>query len=680
MRCILSLFILFIFSISVTVAQQTTVIDSLNEKLSDNNIDDTSKVDVYLGLAEQYYRSNPDTAIYFCHKAESVADKTGFIKGKANSYSWLGYLHNQINNYQTALSYLKQTLVLQDEINDLSGKSTTYNNIGSLYRKQGKIDSAIYYFNEGLKLRQAEGDLKQLANSLNNLGAAYHDKGEVPIALEYYLSSLRIKEHLGDKPQVASSKYNIAYIYNSQGDTSKALNYFLEAKKINEEIGDQAALAMTLVNIGNIYSKAGKYEKAINYTKESLRINNKINSAYGQANSMYNLGFIYKDQGKLDSALVYIEHSLDLLKKFGIKSGVAACHIGISQIKFEKDELKEALINAEKGLAVAREIDNIEKIKTAAELLSKIHEANKNGTKALEMHKLFIVMRDTLENIEAQKSIIEQNMQYEFDKEAALTKAKHEKELAISQAEKEQQQIILWTSVIGLMLVVIFVIILISRLKVTRKQKHLIEEKNKENELLLGEIHHRVKNNLQVISSLLSLQEKTLTDESAKKAILEGKERVRSMGLIHKMLYKNDNFSGIEMQNYVQKLVNGLLDSFGKSVNDIKLDLDFKKYRLDVDTAIPMGLILNELIINSLKYAYDKTDQPRLKLALSESDKSLILEVEDNGGGEVEKVENSDSFGAKLVKSLVRQLNGEILLVKHEGLYYKITIKDYKLV
>ena len=96
-----------------------------------------------------------------------------------------------------------------------------------------------------------------------------------------------------------------------------------------------------------------------------------------------------------------------------------------------------------------------------------------------------------------------------------------------------------------------------------------VKLKNTENELLLGEIHHRVKNNLQVISSLLSLQEKNIKDETAKRAILEGKERVKSMGLIHKMLYQNDNYSGIEMTAYIETLVSSLMLSFGLKSSDI---------------------------------------------------------------------------------------------------------------
>ena len=198
--------------------------------------------------------------------------------------------------------------------------------------------------------------------------------------------------------------------------------------------------------------------------------------------------------------------------------------------------------------------------------------------------------------------------------------------------------------------------------------------------MLLGEIHHRVKNNLQVISSLLSLQERSIDDVSAKAAILEGKERVKSMGLIHKMLYQNDNYAGVEMDDYAQQLISSLLDSFGMNGSKIKLDINFSKLKLDVDTAIPVGLIINELVINSLKYAYDKTASPQLKVNLTETSAELLLEVADNGSGSANALINSKSFGMKLIKSLSRQLGGSLSITENEGISIKINITDYKLV
>ncbi|WP_317898714.1 sensor histidine kinase [Aurantibacillus circumpalustris] len=207
-------------------------------------------------------------------------------------------------------------------------------------------------------------------------------------------------------------------------------------------------------------------------------------------------------------------------------------------------------------------------------------------------------------------------------------------------------------------------------------EKSLVDKKNTENELLLAEIHHRVKNNLQVVSSLLSLQEKSMKSEDAKMEIRRGKERIRSMELVHKMLYSANSFSGIEMKDYVKKLSEGLIESFGIHSNEIQLEIDFPKIILDVDTAIPVGLILNELIINALKHAKKEAVKLELKIQLLVKDKTwLQLNVSDNGHGGISEVQSSNSFGLRIIQALIRQLNGELTIEENDGIHYSITLQ-----
>jgi len=661
-------------------SQQPNPIDSLNRIINDPNNKDTVIAMAYLGLAEVHYLTVPDTAIFYCEQAESILSNTNFSFGKSETYSWLGYLHSNKGNYNDAMNYYWSSLEIKIELDDLEGMSTCYNNIGSIYRKKGMSDSTLYYFNKGLALRKKTGNLELIANSLNNIGSIYHDQNEIPIALKYYLASLRLKEKIGDKEALGTSRYNIGFVYNQQGDTAKALNYFLGALDIYREINNQSAIAFTLINIGNIYNKYSNYEKAIRYSKRSLEISKKIGSPYVEANALYNLGFNYRDNGNPEKAFKCINQALGILEQFGIKDeSVSSSLTALGQISYDKGDYSSARDYSKRGLALAQEINAKEDIRDASELLFKIYEADDKNTDALAMYKLYIATRDSLADVKTQKKIMSQLIQYDFDKEVALKKIKHEKELALVEAEKNKQSLIKWVSIIGLGLVVIFALVLVSKLRITRKQKKIIEEKNDENKLLLGEIHHRVKNNLQVISSLLSLQEKSMTDESAKKAIIEGKERVKSMGIIHKMLYQNDNFSGIEMKDYILKLLEGLMDSFGMNLSNIKINTDFKTVRLDVDSAVPIGLIINELVINAFKYAYANIDDPEITVRLDNQKDGLLLTIKDNGNGTIEAINNSNSFGTKLVKSLVRQINGQLTLDEQNGLIYSILIKDYKL-
>ncbi|MEM7296840.1 MAG: sensor histidine kinase [Bacteroidota bacterium] len=201
-----------------------------------------------------------------------------------------------------------------------------------------------------------------------------------------------------------------------------------------------------------------------------------------------------------------------------------------------------------------------------------------------------------------------------------------------------------------------------------------------ERETLLKEIHHRVKNNLQIISSLLNLQAGSLEDEAAIDAVKEGQNRVKSMALIHENLYQNDDLSGIEVDEYIENLTRTLYGSFGVDEEKIKTNLSVEKIRLDIDTLIPLGLMLNELLCNALKYAFPE-GQGNLALSLRQSENKLDLKVKDDGPGiSKEKLENGNSYGWKMIKSLSRKLKADISIENDRGTQISLSIRNYQLV
>ncbi|MEZ4930855.1 MAG: sensor histidine kinase [Saprospiraceae bacterium] len=186
--------------------------------------------------------------------------------------------------------------------------------------------------------------------------------------------------------------------------------------------------------------------------------------------------------------------------------------------------------------------------------------------------------------------------------------------------------------------------------------------KNQENELLLKEIHHRVKNNLQTISSLLSLQSESITDKSALDAVQESKNRVASMALIHQKLYQGENLAAIEMRDYFETIGKAIKDSFGEKAENVSLEVNMPEIELDVDTAIPIGLITNELITNSLKHAFPDRHDGKISITLNQEKNGLFtLQIADNGHSENgSETKKEKGFGTLLVQLLTAQLGGKL--------------------
>ena len=201
----------------------------------------------------------------------------------------------------------------------------------------------------------------------------------------------------------------------------------------------------------------------------------------------------------------------------------------------------------------------------------------------------------------------------------------------------------------------------------------------KEKEVLLGEIHHRVKNNMQLISSLLKLQSAGIKDKQVAEVFKESQERIRSMALVHEKLYRSKNFAEIDFSEYIKTLVISLFRSHGTDVDKIKLKIEAKEVSLDLENAIPCGLIINELISNALKYAFPEDREGEIRITLRPiNGDELELLVGDDGIGMPQDLDFSktEKFGLELVRILAEdQLNGKIDLDRTKGTTYRIRLK-----
>lgn len=201
-----------------------------------------------------------------------------------------------------------------------------------------------------------------------------------------------------------------------------------------------------------------------------------------------------------------------------------------------------------------------------------------------------------------------------------------------------------------------------------RINEERITQSLKEKEVLLKEVHHRVKNNMQVISSILNLQSSYVKDEYALNLLKESQNRIKTMAYIHESLYQNKTFTSINFSDYVSTLTNNILQSYASTSQKVRLVLDIQKAILNLDTSIPAGLIINELVTNSIKHAFTGSNDGIILINLSTKNNTLFLEVADNGKGFPKDVDfkNTNSLGLQLVNTLVEQLNGTIELVENK--------------
>jgi two-component sensor histidine kinase len=234
----------------------------------------------------------------------------------------------------------------------------------------------------------------------------------------------------------------------------------------------------------------------------------------------------------------------------------------------------------------------------------------------------------------------------------------------------------------GLAVFLMLSIFMLFQYRIIARSNRILEENNRKiNEqsgqmkLLMKELHHRVKNNLQIVSNLLSLQSNRLTDEDAKQSIRTGQQRIEAMSLIHKSLYNQENVNLVDMREYLTNLVESVMQSFGFNEARFRLVLQVDVQELDIDLAMPLGLIVNEWITNSFKHAYQHIRHPELSLKLEMND-TIQLEIRDNGHGIDMSLWDrpGGSFGIKLIKVLSRQIDGQCSVAVDAGTKFTLEI------
>ena len=221
----------------------------------------------------------------------------------------------------------------------------------------------------------------------------------------------------------------------------------------------------------------------------------------------------------------------------------------------------------------------------------------------------------------------------------------------------------------------------ISDITDTKRAEEAIKESLEEKNVLLQEIHHRVKNNMQIISSLLSLQSRYINEEKALNVLKESQGRIQAMALVHEKLYQSENLGSINFEDYIKSLMKELESSYYINKSLLKTEINVEDIYLDINTAIPFGLIINELISNIIKHAFKEGEKGNIKVKFYKKSNEYILSVQDDGIGLPSNLdfENTNTLGLKLVNALVDQLAGTVNINRDNGTHFIIKFQNKEL-
>ena len=544
------------------------------------------------------------------------------------------------------------------------------------YTGQYKGDSLVIQDKRALAYYEEAGDSASIAGTYRVMSMDLQNIGRLDEAQRSVLTAISYYEKMQDRSGLARAHRTLGSLLHTMEEHDESIRYCNLALDYYEGQEEYASAAISLHTIIEALYDLEEYEKAQDAARRCINLikDNNLDDPFSLARALGRKSKVSLAQGLYNQAIAESQEAFDVAAERGGADGAISYKGGIADVYKVQGKYAEAL---DIYLAINDEIktDTADYLIGVYEDIYHCYMGMEDWPKALAFQEKMYGMQFYHQNLKISNLKDEGIIKYETGKK---DQALAEQATIITQKNRIQQLGGGVLAALALLLGSLFY-----NYKKNQKTTKALRTKNEENEFLLKEIHHRVKNNLQILSSLLSLQSNYMEDESAADAILEGRNRVESMGLIHQKLYTKDHRSSIDLKEYIPDLCDYLKDSLLPHNHDISIVPDSKVGLVDVETAIPIGLVVNELVTNSIKYAFDQREKGEISVDLWVNDEEqLCLQVKDDGKGASANTDSSKStnFGSALVKVLIKKLKGSVQSNKEQGYSTLITFDRYQLV
>jgi two-component sensor histidine kinase len=592
------------------------------------------------------------------------------------------YLNEKLEKAQdTLLEYntFKKTIQISLKNEDFKSLGEAYIGLAKWHEDHTVLDSSIVYLKKAISLYKKEEMSKPLADTYLLLVVNYSGTAEYDKASEAVYKALALYEKTDDQRGVAQCYTKISDLLYYSDSYAEGAEYCKKAIAIQEKNGYEEDMALSYRRLAENQLFLGNLEESLANMNHAIDLYKKIGENGPPLLACYNgRGNIYKYMERYDEAIADYNRCYYGAEKIGFIRYMMPPTANIGHVYLLQGKYAEALPYNLKAIEIMKRIGNTKNLWENYMHVSNIYSELGDYKNALEYHELYEQGHTEYLNTIIARKDSELQVKYETaQKDLEIL----DQEAKIAQQRKTQ---FLYIGIAGLLAVILFGMYFTLK-NIRKKRKALsvlnieLDAKNKQNELLLKEIHHRVKNNLEMVKSLIALQSAKLEDGASKEAMLASQNRVQSMGIIHQKLYQGENLGSIEMKDYFINLGEGVLDTFNAE-EKVKIECAMDDLNLDVDTAVPIGLIVNELLTNALKYAFPEGAKGQINISLVKENNDLLLKVTDNGIGKTEGSKpKGTGFGTQLIQLLTQQLNGTISEDYKNGTAVFFNFKNFKI-
>lgn len=581
----------------------------------------------------------------------------------ADNYAWASINTLREDDTSHTFIYAREAMRLSSKSEDYTHSAVASFALSYAHFVFDNNDSAKHYAHKVIENYDLSGKKGvYYTYALNTISGYYLNIGDAEQALEYGHKQLETAIELKDTVSISNSYTMLCAIYEMQNNIPEAIKYAQKALQLNEQTNNIINRTIVLSNMASLLLKANQPQEALSYCHQSIYYGDIAFKAVRNVAITFMLaGECHTQLNNFDSAKYYLRKADRYIENIASPQSKVKLWMLYANAFRATDNYQKAIDYLDKAIQLAKESNLLKLYSEALKSHSTFSAKVGNYQDAYTYLKGYNEINDSLTNTNIQSTVANLREKYESDK----------KDERIAQQKRDNKLL-----TFGIAIVFIFTILILTQYLQQRRANKTIQQQSEKLTFLMKELHHRVKNNLQIISSLLSLQSFRIKDSTASKAVREGQQRIEAMSMIHQRLYTRENITEINIKEFITDLVDSLQNAYGFGQNDITINLDIDNELMNVDQAIPLSLIINELVTNAFKYAYDDNNNPKLTINLNRKGNDLKIKVADNGKGlNIEKWEGKDgSFGKELIQTFVQQLNGYLDLIVNNGTEFTLTI------